>query len=319
MNNINFAKTARSIFVLVTIGILSIALIACREDSGLPKPIGKKVTLSVAQLNGRLNQLNFSLDSDAILMTEMDHVFSSGQKDNLRTSTGTSKSTYNYANQDMWSRGQSKITFEDSVYEANIQGFENATAVYIDIKDTLNQPFSEPYDYMSDHIDGKYELLKQLWISWNQGLGAIYLDLGIEMILSNHFQVESHILDLVRDLHQHNFKGLAFYQQASNFSITLDIKVIDYNEYSSEIIEIIKEYYSIEKSYQEYLDTRIVMNFTDNKLVEFGQVIKTGYEIEDAYFMQGEAKLYQRLMDHLPTEFIYEDYESIDSLEDIKS
>ncbi len=80
--------------------------------------------------------MNFSLDSDAILMTEIDHVFSSGQKDKPRTSTGASKSTYSNANQDMWSSGQTKVTIEDSVYEANIQGFENAKSVYIDIKDT---------------------------------------------------------------------------------------------------------------------------------------------------------------------------------------
>jgi hypothetical protein len=172
---------------------------------------------------------------------------------------------------------------------------------------------------MSDHIDGKYEIVKKFWISSTLGLANVYLDLGVEMIISNQFQVESHNIDLVRDFHQHNFEGLAFYQYETNFSITLDIKVIDYNEYSSEIIEITKEYYSIEKSYQEYIDTNIVMNFTDNKLVEFGQLIKTGYEIEDSYFMQGEAKLYQRLMDHLPAEYIYEDYESIDSLESIKS
>jgi hypothetical protein len=54
MNNHKFAKTVRSIFVLLTIGILSIALIACREDFGLPKPIGRKITLSEELLNERL-------------------------------------------------------------------------------------------------------------------------------------------------------------------------------------------------------------------------------------------------------------------------
>lgn len=321
MNSIKFTKKVKSIFMMLTICMLLVLLAACRVDSDLPKPVGKKISLTTAQLEDKLSQLSIELKPETILFSEVNHVYSSGELDNPRTSIGHSKMTYNHRNMDTWLTSSNKVSFEDSIYEANLEGFQSTTATYIDIKDTLNQPFSEDYDYMSNHEDGKYKLFRsyEVWAPNSTSLTDVYMSLGVDILITNAFVFEGNILEFVQNLHRLNFPGLAFYEHGINFSITLDLKVVNYDEYSVAVFEYIKEYYSIEPSHQQYLDYKLVMNFKDNHLVEMGHIRNSGYQIDHSYFAKIEMKIYQNIVDSLPSEINYEDYEMIDSLVDIKA
>jgi len=321
MKNIKFAKIVKNIFILLMISILSMTLIACRQDSDLPKPIGKKISLTAAQLDDKLSKLSLELEPESILYTKASYEYISGAIDNYRTSIGHSEATYNHSNMDTWLSASNKVTFEEAVYEAKINGFQSSTATYIDLTDSLNQPFSEDYSYMSNHVDGKYKLFRsyEIWSPNSTTLTDIYLSLGLDMIISNKFEFDGNVLDLVKNLHRLNFSGLSFYEYGTNFSITLDFKVAKYDEYSTAVIEYIKEYYSLDESYQQYMDYKLVLNFKDNSLVEMGHIRNSGYQIDDSYFAEIELKIYQNIIDSLPSEIIYADYQMIESLEDIKS
>ena len=60
------------------------------------------------------------------------------------------------------------------------------------------------------------------------------------------------------------------------------------------------------------------MNFKENRLIEMGHIRKAGYQIDNGYFAQIEFKINQNIVDSLPSEIIYEEYELIDSIEAIK-
>ncbi len=320
MNNKNLSKTIKSTFIILTIAMLSVVLIACRADSELPKPNGKKVSLTTTQLEDKLSQLTIALKDEDILYSEASHVYLSGNLDNPRTSTSHSETTYNNRNMDTWLTSTNKVTFEDSIYELTLNGFQSNTATYIDLTDTLNQPFSEDYSYMSDHIDGKYKLFRSydVWMPNSTSLTDVYMSLGTDILITNEFLFDGNILEFIKNLHRLNFSGLAFYEHDRHFSITLDFNIVNYDEYSVAVIEYIKEYHALNPSHQQYLDFKLVMNFEENSLIEMGHIRKSGYQIDDSYFAKLDIKLYQNIVDRLPNEIIYADYELIESMEDIK-
>lgn len=146
-------------FSLITLTTFVFVLTGCGLfGPSLPKPTGKKVNMTVSQLENRISKLSFSDINytygtvESILEAKVNHV------EDSYSGKSQQKVTVNLKNNDTWVDYKLKLKEGYGEIDSQVKGFQSSRRTYFGVKVKNNYLFDEDYMNDIDIFAGKYQL-----------------------------------------------------------------------------------------------------------------------------------------------------------------
>lgn len=303
-------------FSLVVLTTFIFVLTGCGLfGPSLPKPVGKKVQMTVTQLENRIDKLSFNEIDEGYVSVDADMKTSYEYEGDTYYEESKQSMTVNLVNGDKWLDIKSKYKENAGQLESTIKGFESSKNVYFDLKSKNNGLFDEDDDNDIEFFDGKYRMDNDGYYS---SLNYLVSSLG-GMVESHTSIAYSFEAFAYTQLVKYDFKGLTLYESPTHFSVKLSFNKKDIDSEREEVADILKDivgFYSDDDLIIEKLKYETVFVFERNKLVAAGlkmdfKAYEDGdlYEAKGFYVVKYDAKQ--------PKPFKYTDYRKIDDLSDI--
>ncbi len=276
--------------------------------------MGEKTLLSSAQLERKLNRLNYFPSSDYIYKNKekgsYNLYFHDKESDWYKNGYNgldfifNEDYYYNSSNDNSWLFAEQIIKDKSKQNESRLNIFENDEDIYFDLK-TKNKLNLPDFD---EFVDGKYKMDKSMF-------GGFELMFYLHELLNHegsffYFDIELYYDELF-GLNENNFPGLIFFENKEYFSIQLKISLKDYKNSDPKIVNLIKDllelndFDKIDKLEFEYIivfkNNYMVHNYTSFKLIGKHE----DFDIDIKYICIEE------LVNKTPKEIDYDSYEKL--------
>lgn len=314
-------KKSSSLVKIAALFLMIGTLSSCSAGVQMPSPKGNAVQLNNLDLIKKIATLSSLPQTSKIIQTDSKTTIKTDTKERKLEENVTIKATRNLSNLDFWLTENYEEKDNKGTAKAKVDGFENNSHTYFDIKRSSNLKFDESSANFS--VDnGKYAIKKDLLSPYT--LNIVLATYGLQVMEPSFTNVLANVsFDMMVALNNYNYSGLKFYEKGDSFSISLSADLKGIKKERSEIIDIFKLYYPLLKDEDviKTLNYKAVLVYEKNTIVSAG--VDYGFSSQekiDGYTNKANQKLSvaTKYINKAPNAVNAEKYELIGKPSDIK-